>query len=585
LYPYGQGALFQLQHPDWSVLSLGVMSMPPVGSSERKPMLGLRAEHQVGVARVSASVSHLADAGAAPRQLDAVGLGAAVPAFLGSTFKAEIAERRFQNGDGFGWSSGLVRMNGVSNEELRVTHAPGGSDAFARATDEVIANLSEQLSSRVLVSASGWRTTDVTSVFSGLKSSGYTLRPQYRLFGSTTIALEARSYLFDASSRPTASSSAGAFGSREQQVGLSLSSYLHQYYLNTTAYLGNVTRTVTPVGQSTISDRTPRNSWTTAAGWSGTAGLVEVQTRIEQTRDRGGFVNQQSLVGIRGEQMVLPRLGGVRGEGELQQVFGFGNERSSIARAGLAVPLLNGLALHVGAERNSVFHSTDGHVPWVFGVRIEHAITVPMLRTPGTSGYVFEDLNGNQRRDDGEPGVAGAIVKRGGETAVADQSGKYRVGGDANSLITIDETSLPDGWSANGASRGDLSVSLTTSAEVELVVASRSGISDVQVDLGKAHVIARDSAGREWAAIITGPTTATFQSLPLGTYKLEFDLSELSEPLVARGPVPLLIVSGKDSKSITITLDPRPIRMWNGSKTTTQKNEPQSITTPEKTRQ
>jgi hypothetical protein len=51
----------------------------------------------------------------------------------------------------------------------------------------------------------------------------------------------------------------------------------------------------------------------------------------------------------------------------------------------------------------------------------------------------------------------------------------------------------------------------------------------------------------------------------LGTYALDFDLSELTEPLVPRTPVPVLIVSGKDSKSITITLDPRPIRMWNGS--------------------
>jgi hypothetical protein len=64
---------------------------------------------------------------------------------------------------------------------------------------------------------------------------------------------------------------------------------------------------------------------------------------------------------------------------------------------------------------------------------------------------------------------------------------------------------------------------------------------------------------------MTGPTTATFQSLPVGTYTLQFDLSELSEPLVPRAPVPTLLVSGKDSKSITVTLDPRPIRMWNGS--------------------
>ena len=46
---------------------------------------------------------------------------------------------------------------------------------------------------------------------------------------------------------------------------------------------------------------------------------------------------------------------------------------------------------------------------------------------------------------------------------------------------------------------------------------------------------------------------------------LDFDLSEISEPLVPRAPMPLLVVSGKDSKSIMVTLDPRPIRMWNGS--------------------
>jgi hypothetical protein len=119
---------------------------------------------------------------------------------------------------------------------------------------------------------------------------------------------------------------------------------------------------------------------------------------------------------------------------------------------------------------------------------------------------------------------------------------------------------------------------------VELVVAPRSGISAVQVDLSKAHVLARDSAGGEWAAMMTGPTTATFQSLPVGTYKLDFDLSELSEPLVPRGPLPQLIVTGKDSKSITITLDPRPIRMWSAPSKSggVQKNDaPRSSKTPE----
>ena len=565
LYPYGEGALLHLQNSRWDILTLGALSMSPVGSTERKPMLGLRGERHFGETHLSASMTHLADAGSSPRRLDAVGVGAAVPSIFGSTFKAEVAERRFQDGSGLGWSSELVRTSAENTEQFRVTHAPGGSDAFARATNELVGNVSERLSSRATISASAWRTTDATAVFSGLKSNGYSLRPQVALRPGTTVAIEMRSYLFDATSRPGIYSAGGGFGSREQQLGISFSNYVRQYYFNTSAYLGNVTRTVALLGQPALTSRTPRNYWTTNAGWSGQGGAVEFQTRIEQTRDVSGFVNQQNLIGVRGEQVVLPWFGGIRGEGDLQRVSGSGGEKSAIVRAGIAVPLINGFALKLDVERNSIFRSVGGGVPWIFGARFEHSMTVPMLRTPGTSGYVYEDLNGNQRRDPGEPGIAGAIVRRGTETAVADASGKYRVSGNPTAPVAIDEASLPDGWTPSGALQGDLSVTLSTSAEVELTVAPRSGISAVQVDLSKAHVIARDSAGREWGARMTGPTTATFESLPVGTYTLVFDLSELSEPLVPRSPVPLLVVSGKDSRSIAVTLDPRPIRMWNGS--------------------
>jgi hypothetical protein len=567
LYPYGQGALVRVQNAKWSLLSMGALSMAPSGSTDRKPMLGLRGERAFGTALLSTSITHLADAGLSPRSLDAFGVGAAIPSLFGSTLKGEVAERRFLSGSGIGWSSELVRTDAENTEQLRVTHAPGGSDAYARATNELVANISERLTSRATVSASAWRTTDVTSVFSGIKSNGFSVRPQYAIWGATTVAVEMRSYLFDATSRPGDVNAGGGFGSDEQQLGISLSSYLRQYYVNSSAYLGNVTRTVSPVGQATLSTRTPKNTWTSNAGWSGAGGLVELQMRIEQTRDAGGFVYQQSMFGVRGQQVVLPWFGGIRGEGELQRVNGFGGDNTGIVRAGLAVPLVNGFAFKIDAEHNSIFHSANGRVPWIFGARFEHSITMPMLRTPGTSGYVYEDLNGNQHRDSGEPGVAGAMVRRGSETAVADASGKYRVSGDQTKPVMVDEASLPDGWTPNGLSSGDLGVTLSTSVGVELVVAQRSGVSAVVVDLSKAHVLARDSAGREWAAVMTGPSTATFESLPVGTYKLDFDLSELTEPLVPRAPVALLIVSGKESKSVTVTLDPRPIRMWNGTAT------------------
>jgi hypothetical protein len=391
------------------------------------------------------------------------------------------------------------------------------------------------------------------------------LRPEYTLFGATTIALEARSYSYDATSRPSPLDNTGSFGNREQQVNLSLASYVRRYYLLSTAYIGNLTRSSTPVAGLSASQRVPRNYWITNAGWSGIGGFLEGEVRLEQTRDRGGFVVQQNILGIRGEQVVAPWLSGIRAIGELQRVAGFGSQRSSLVRAGLAVPLFPGFVLRLDVDRNSIFRVLNGTAPWIFGLRYEQTMRARMLRTPGTSGYVYRDLNANQRRDVGEPGVPGAIVKRGGESAVTDLRGSFRVSGDATRPIQVDETSLPDGWAANGGSNGDLGVTLSSSVEIELVVAPRSGMVSVHVDLSKAHITARDAAGREWHALMTGPATATFQSLPAGTYGLELDLSELSEPLVVRGPIPLLTITGTDPKSVSITLDPRPIRIWDGS--------------------
>src|SRR5688572_6018054 len=266
LYPYGQGALFRMRKPDWDFVTLGAMSMQPEGSGKREPMLGVRLERQLGELRLSSSISHLADGGSSPRRLDAIGVGAAIPSLFGSTLKAEIAERRFDGGRGFGWSTEMLRTTGGSSEQFRVSHAPGGSDAFARATNEIVASLSERLGSRLMLSASGWRTTDETTVFSGLTSSGFSLRPQYDIYPGAALALEARTYLFDATSRPGSVAPGSSFGSRESQLGFSLSSHVRQFYVNTSAFLGNIERSAAPTGEIVIRDRAPRNYWITSAG-------------------------------------------------------------------------------------------------------------------------------------------------------------------------------------------------------------------------------------------------------------------------------------------------------------------------------
>lgn len=562
LYPYGEGALFQLEKPEWTLTAFGARSIATAGSGRAQPMLGISGNRKFGEFRLSSSISRLSDGTASPRKLDAVGIGGSMPSFLGSTLRAEVAQRRFLGGSGLGWSAEMNRTHSESDQQLIVTHAPGGSDAFARATDEVTLRVTQRFSRRASLSGSAWRTSDETTVFSGLKSNGFSLRPQYEVFGGTTLSMEMRSYLFDATTRPGGMSAGGGFGNREQQLGVGVSTSVRQFYVFSSAYLGAVTRTVSPIGQSTLTDRTPRNYWTTSAGWSGVGGRIELQTRLEQTRDAAGFVNQQSLYGIRAEQVVLPRLGGMLAEGEVQRVSGFGGEQSSIVRAGVGVPLVQGFALRMNVERNSIFRNVAGRAPWILAARFEHTLAVPMLRRPGVSGYVFQDLNGNLRRDPEELGVSGVIVRRGSESAIADEGGKFRVAGDPGQPVVLDEASLPDGWTSTGAQGGDLPISLSASARVHLVVAARPGLAETELDLRKAQVIARDSAGREWTARMNGSAIAIFDALPVGTYTLGFDLSELSEPLVPRSPVAALIVTGREAPSVTVTLDPRPIRMW-----------------------
>jgi hypothetical protein len=94
------------------------------------------------------------------------------------------------------------------------------------------------------------------------------------------------------------------------------------------------------------------------------------------------------------------------------------------------------------------------------------------------------------------------------------------------------------------------------------VVAARSGIAAVKVDLAGIRAIATDTAGTQWIARMTGPTVATFEALPAGTYTLELDLSGIEEPLITRGALPLLQVSSSAPTVVTVVLDPRPLRIW-----------------------
>jgi hypothetical protein len=388
------------------------------------------------------------------------------------------------------------------------------------------------------------------------------VRPEYRLHPTTTVGLEAHGTDVIAVTAEK-NAATGGYGGSERQVGVFIGSNVRQLNVSASVSGGYVSRTVVPTSGTPVEQRSPKITWTSMASFRRSGTVMEAQGRMEETRDLSGAVRRQSQISLRGDHALSFAPGrGVSADWEVQQIRGFSTGPATIVRAGVSVPVNAGLAVKLYVERNPLFTAAAGRSAWVYALRVEQSMRVPMVRPPGSTGYVYRDLNGNQRRDAGEPGVDGAVLNRGGELSVTDANGKYRLAGDTRSSIVLDEASLPLGWVRQTTGSRDIAVGTSLSAEVRFIVAPRSSIEAVEVDLSGIKAIARDASGREWVARITGPGVASFEALPPGTYTLELDLSKVAEPLVPRLPLPSLHVTALEASVVTIVLDPRPLRIW-----------------------
>jgi hypothetical protein len=196
---------------------------------------------------------------------------------------------------------------------------------------------------------------------------------------------------------------------------------------------------------------------------------------------------------------------------------------------------------------------------------IERTIGLPRAQRR-RSGHVFEDLNGNGVRDEGEPGFAGAVVRSGSATVATSDDGHFRLPASAHPVV--DSRSLPVGWLPGSATSvdgrwQDLAVVPTSVVEIELVRAASADGRMPKTDLSTADVMARDAEGRLWMARVTAAGVAIFDALPPGDYRVELDLSRLKEPLSTRDALPSFSVQAAPSRRrFTVVVTPRPLKMW-----------------------
>jgi hypothetical protein len=98
------------------------------------------------------------------------------------------------------------------------------------------------------------------------------------------------------------------------------------------------------------------------------------------------------------------------------------------------------------------------------------AVMLPAAQAPTpVAGVVFEDVNGNGRRDSGEAGLAGVVISNQHEVVQSGADGAYRLTGPGYGVVFV---SLPDGHRAVGSFWKTVP-SASSSAPLDFALASR----------------------------------------------------------------------------------------------------------------
>ena len=205
-------------------------------------------------------------------------------------------------------------------------------------------------------------------------------------------------------------------------------------------------------------------------------------------------------------------------------------------------------------------------------MRLERGFTLGWAaRHAMTRGSVFEDRNGNGVRDSDEPGLAGVMVRRGTESAVTDNEGRFAFVGTDRIPTEVDATSLPQGVVAPLVRPGEgnqalaLGVVPTGAIEVHLVPQADELGRRPESALKTIGVIARDSHGAEWYLRADSLGVVRFDALPPDRYTFSADFAGTTERLRQLGdPVILDVRPGTNLPPLEIKFAIRAARLFNG---------------------
>jgi len=475
---------------------------------------------------------------------------------------AQLAERRYRDGDGLGVATNVSGPIAGADVNLRLLRAPGGSAAFAPSQNGVSATVSKGFS-KFRGEASFWSASDRTSVLS-LGSDGWSVSPTYfaSRWLSLGLALRRSGY--------SSGGASGSFSSDQTEYGGRLDLRAFGFDASGDSRYASLDHGATPAGSTSLLERGRRLTNRARIDHPLIGGVIGVAGSLESAVDAAGAVPVQTLIDAHAERLApFGRTSAVTVSGGIQRLQ-YGSAALTTSHLQVELALRQGLRIVGGWERGT-FRDATGATPSIATLRLERTSILPRFGQRSATGIVFQDRNGNGVRDDGEPGIAGIVVRRGGESAVTDGSGSFRFTPGANGVVEIDPRSLPDGWLQSARTLGGasgqrdgiaLGVIPTSALDVVVLVAANPEGSATAVRVGVATLTLRDSSGRTWVARTGAVQRVTFDAIPKGRYTLTAELDGSSELLVV-DPIPNVEVDGSPGRrQITVTVRTRPVRLF-----------------------
>jgi NPCBM-associated, NEW3 domain of alpha-galactosidase len=556
---FGRGASLRVGPTDERVQLLAAAPLAGQEAFDTPTLFAATTQKQFGVGTVTAFFAHLHDSTYLVRSVDALGLSLETQPWTNAYASGSVAGRSYLDGSGIGAEADFHGPLAGGDLSLHLTHAPGGTSAFAPARDAMSFG-ADRAFGRLRTSFGAWSTRDDDLARNAIGSSGWSISPTYPLFPTFSLGVDVlRSAL-------TSRDSAGGFGSTQTDFGVRAQLLRGGFDVEAETRLSAVSQNVADSSVSVDDEGSRRLIDRVRIDRAGARGTFGVSASIETASFGATAMPPQSTLDAHVDRFQFwPRFPRWTVSASAQSLR-VGEVTVLTSRAELDVDVRGSLRIALGAERGTA-RDALGVLHTVVTLKVERSSSVGAFDRRVVMGVVFEDRNGNGVRDAGEPGVPGIVVHRGTETAVTDRNGEYRLTSGSTARAEIDDRSLPRGWmtSPRLLDRSDLlelGVIPMAALDVRIDVAPLADGSTPAVRVGTATLTLRDSSGREWVARADASLHATFDAMPPGRYTLSTDLDGSSEPLTV-DPVPDVVVGGSAGRQrVVVTVRTRPVRIF-----------------------